>query len=233
MSHPRLTRRDPAQRVLNGQVLPQSVMGANDGIVATAGIVEGLSASPATGHTIILAGVAALVAGGLSLGGAMYAEHAAERDSLRSTIESERRLLANLPDVELEELQGLYVARGLSADVAKQVAAQLTAHDALAAHIETEYGISAEDRSIRPVVIAVASGGAFAVGALIPLLAVLFAPTAWRVAVIFAATVLGLCFTSVLLSRAGKASVLRTFARALIIGVGTMLIGLAVGRLLS
>ena len=209
-------------------------MGANDGIVATAGIVEGFAASAAGGRAaLVLAAVASLTAGSLSLAGAMYAEYAAQRDALRSTIEGERRSLAGSPDVELAELEALYMERGLSAETARQVAVQLTAHDALGAHIEVQYGISPDEQSLNPLVVAVAAGLAFAAGAMVPVLAALLAPAAWRLPVIFGAAILALCVTSTVLARFGRASVVRTFLRALIIGISTMLIGLGVGRLLS
>jgi VIT1/CCC1 family predicted Fe2+/Mn2+ transporter len=225
--------KSPRRRIFDRELFPELVTATNDGIIATAAIVEGLTASAVSGNIIVLAGLATLAAGGLSLGGVIYAEYAAERDDLRSTLDQERRLLASLPDAELEELKGLYVARGLTAELAAQVAAQLTARDALSAHVEAEYGISTDDLSVHPLPVAVASGMAFAVGALVPLLAVWFAPTAWRVPVIFAAAIAGLCVTSVVRARVGRSSVLRTFGRAVTVGVSAMLIGLVLGRLVG
>lgn len=205
---------------------------ANDGIVATAGIVEGLSASAEGRHTVVLAAAIALLVGGLSLGGAIYAEYAAQRDALTSTIEEEQSLLRRLPGAELEELQRLYVERGLTPELAAEVAAQLSARDPLAAHLEAEYGLSARAASPSPLAAGAAAALAFGVGAAIPLVATLFAPAAWRVPILFGAAILGLGATSAILVWAGTATVGRTFGRALIVGVLTMLAGLALGRVL-
>lgn len=233
MERPSGPARTSSLRFLDHRAFPEIVLGANDGIVATAGIVEGFAATSPSERTLILAAIASLAAGALSLGGAMYAEYAAQRDSLRSTIEDERRRLSRSPDVEFAELEALYLARGLSAGTARQVAQELTAHDALNAHIEAEYGILPEERSLNPLTVAVACGVAFAGGSMVPLLAAMFAPAAWRLPVIFAAAIVALCITSGVLARAGRASPFRTLARALIIGISTMLIGLGVGRLVG
>ena len=220
-------------QVIDRGVFPDIVMGANDGIVATAGIVEGFSATAASGRTVILAALASLTAGALSLGGAIYSEYSAQREAVRSTVEEERRRLASTPDLEFAQLEAMYVERGLSAELARQVAAQLTAHDALGAHIELEHSISTDDLTLNPVVVGVAAGLAFAGGSTIPFLAALFAPPAWRLPVIFLAAIVALCLTSTFLVRVGRASPGRTFVRALVVGVGTILVGLALGRLIG
>jgi VIT1/CCC1 family predicted Fe2+/Mn2+ transporter len=150
---------------------------ANDGIIATAGIVEGFVGAGASGSTIIVAAFAAMVSGGIALGGTKYSEEAAERDAERALVEEERRQLAMLPDEELAELAEHYRTRGLSPDLAAQVAKELSAHDALAAHVVAEHGIDLAVPRSRPV--------AFAIGAVVPLLSALLVPDDLRAVVTF------------------------------------------------
>lgn len=230
---PGVARQNPILQVFDRGVVSDLVMGANDGIMATGGIVEGFSAAAAAGQTLVLAAIVSLTIGALSLGGAMYTDYAARRDAATATVEEERRRLATAPDVELAALERLYIERGVTPEVAKQVAIQLSAHDALGAHIEVEYGIQPEDLSINPAVVGVASAIAFAAGAMIPVLAALFAPPEWRLVVIIVAAGVALCVTSTVLVRVGKSKAVRTFVRSLCIGIGTILIGLGAGRLLG
>ena len=160
---------------------------ANDGIIATAGIVEGFVGAGARGSTITIAAFAAMVSGGIALGGAKYSEEAAERDAERALVEEERQQLAMLPHDELAELAEHYRTRGLSPDLAARVAEELSAHDALAAHVVAEHGIDLASPRTPPVVVAAASGVAFAIGAAVPLLTVLLAPDDLRVFVTFLA----------------------------------------------
>ena len=202
---------------------------ANDGIIATAGIVEGFVGAGARGSTIVIAAFAAMVSGGIALGGAKYSEEAAERDAERALIEEERRQLALVPDDELAELAEHYRARGLSPDLAAQVAEELSAHDALAAHVVVEHGIDLAVPRSRPIVVAVVSGVAFAVGATVPLLTALLAPDDLRAVVTFLAVAVSLAVTSYIVARAGGASVGRTIARTVTLGILTMTITLIGG----
>ena len=201
----------------------------NDGIIATAGIVEGFVGAGARGSTIIVAAFAAMVSGGIALGGTKYSEEAAERDAERALVEEERRQLAMLPDEELAELAEHYRTRGLSPDLAAQVAKELSAHDALAAHVVAEHGIDLAMPRTRPVVVAAASGVAFAIGAAVPLLTALLAPDDLRAVVTFLAVALSLCATSYIVARAGGAAVGRTIARTVVLGMLTMTITLIGG----
>lgn len=214
-------------------MLRRRVVDANDGIVATAGIVEGFAGAGASGATATVAALAAMVAGGIALGGARYNEAAVERDAALAVIEEERRQLALLPDDELTELAALYEAKGLSPRLAREVAVALSERDALAAHVDVEHGLAVDGVPTPPMVTATLAGLAFALGSAVPLLSVLLAPDAWRVAVIFVTVVLSLCVTSAIAARAGHTSVGRTAARTVTVGVATMLLTLAGGSLID
>ncbi len=207
------------------------VVDANDGIIATAGIVEGFVGAGATGTTVLIAAFSAMVAGGISLGGAKYAEDAAERDAQLALIDEERQQLALSPEDEIAELTALYEAKGLSARLAHEVATELTAGDALAAHVEAEHGLSLGAGRPAPMFAAVVAGFAFASGAAIPLLTVLLTPDPWRIAVTFLAVVASLAATSLILARADRTRVLPTLIRTVLLGTTAMLLTLAVGNL--
>ena len=217
---------------LGRTMLRSRVVDANDGIIATAGIVEGFAAAGATGMTVVVAALAAMVAGGMSLGAATYAESAVEADAAQAVLERERRRIEGDPQAELAELAELYERKGLTPELAADVAAQLTEHDALAAHADAEYHI-AVDKHARPVATGILAGLAFALGAGIPLMAVVLAPDSLRVPVTFGAAVLSLIITSILAARLGGTRVSRTIMRTVTIGVATMLITLAGGSLIN
>ena len=155
--------------------LRAAVLGANDGIVSTASLVVGVAAANAASSDILVAGVAGLVAGAMSMAAGEYVSVSSQADTEQADIERERKELATDNEYEHEELAAIYVKRGLDAALAKQVADQLMAHDALAAHARDELGIS-ETLSARPVQAALASAGTFAVGAAMPLVTVLVTP---------------------------------------------------------
>ena len=207
------------------------VVDANDGIVATGGIVEGFIGAGVTGATVVIAALLAMAAGGIALGGAKYAEAAAERDVEAALIEEERRQLHLSPQEELVELTALYEAKGLSADLALRVASELTAKDALAAHVDAELGLTLSRDQPPPVVSALTAGVAFAIGSGVPLLSVLIAPDAWRLAVTLVAVVVSLAMTSFVLARMGGTQVARTITRTVLLGVAAMVLTLAVGSL--
>ncbi|MEN9823740.1 MAG: hypothetical protein RLZ04_2166, partial [Actinomycetota bacterium] len=146
------------------------VLGANDGIVSTAALLLGVAAADSGRNAILTAGIAGLVAGAISMALGEYVSVASQRDSERSDIAKETLELETQHEHELEELAGIYRARGLSRDLAERVAAELTAHDALGAHLRDELGIS-QDELARPLQAAGSSAAAFAVGAGIPLVA--------------------------------------------------------------
>lgn len=220
-------------RWLKRAAIRSRIVDANDGIIATAGIVEGFASAGAGDSTMVVAAFAAMVAGGLSMGGARFAEAAVERDAQTAAIEAERRRLDLLPDEELAELAFAYEAKGLSPELARQVAEELTSRDALAAHIDEEYGLEAGESVTRPVITALSAALAFALGSAIPMLAILFTPDSVRIPVTFAAVVLSLCITSAIAARSGRVGVRRTILRTVTIGVVTMLLTLAGGSLID
>lgn len=201
--------------------LRAAVLGANDGIVSVAGIVVGVAGAGAARPVIATAGVAGLVAGALSMAGGEYVSVSTQRDTQRALLQQERWELANLPDEELAELAALYQQRGLSADIARTVAEQLTAHDALAAHAEVELGID-PDGLTNPWQAAWASMTAFTVGAILPLLLIL-SPRSVRVGVCTAAVVVALAATGAAGAWLGSAP--RGAAVTRNVGVGLLAMG--------
>ncbi|GAB3590757.1 VIT family protein [Angustibacter peucedani] len=212
--------------------LRAGVLGANDGIVSTAGIVVGVAGATADRGTILTAGVAGLVAGALSMAAGEYVSVSTQRDTEQALLDKERRELREMPHEELEELAEIYEGKGLTPELAREVAQQLTAHDAFAAHVDVELGIDPDDLT-DPWAAASASAVSFFVGALLPLVAILLPPHAFRVPVTFVAVVLALALTGWQSARLGDAdrrrAVLRNVAGgALAMGV-TYCVGLLVG----
>jgi VIT1/CCC1 family predicted Fe2+/Mn2+ transporter len=212
--------------------LRATVLGANDGIVSTASLVVGVAAASAARADVMIAGVAGLVAGAMSMAAGEYVSVSSQSDTERADLEKERLELAESPELELKELQQIYVKRGLDADLALRVAEQLTASDALTTHLRDELGISAM-HAARPIQAAFASAGSFAVGAALPLLAVVVAPPS-GVGVLV--TVTSLAFLALLggvAARAGGAEPLRGALRVTFWGALAMAITAAVGRLVG
>lgn len=215
---------------LGGQLnwLRAGVLGANDGIVSTAGVVAGVAGATSDLTAILTAGVAAAVAGSLSMAGGEYVSVSTQRDTERATIEKERWELANLPEEELSELTHLYQQEGLSDETSAQAARELTAHDALGAHARMELGIDPNELT-SPWTAALASFVAFAVGAVLPLLAIALPPESWRIGVAFGATLVGLVLTGWLSARLGSAPWLPAVVRNVGVGILTMAITYGVG----
>ncbi len=208
------------------------VLGANDGIVSTAGLVVGVAGATSARSSLLVAGVAGLVAGAASMAAGEYVSVSTQRDSEQALLEKERRELAEEPEEELAELAGLYVARGLTPDLAHDVAVQLTAHDALGAHAEVELGLDPE-RLTSPVAASVASMLSFTVGALLPLLTILVAPAGLRVPLTVAAVAAALALTgwaSAVLAASPRG---RAVARNVAGGVLAMLVTYLVGTLVG
>ena len=205
---------------------------ANDGIIATAGIVEGFAGAGATLITLVIAAVSAMIAGTIALAGAKYAEAAGERDAEFALMEDERRQHALSPEDELAELAELYRQQGVSAELAARVAAELSASDALGAHLRAEHGLSVTELT-RPGPIALLAGLAFALGSGVPLAAILLLPSEVSTVGTMVVVCVALAITSVVAARTGGTSVGRTVGRALAIGLGTMLITLGVGHLIA
>jgi VIT1/CCC1 family predicted Fe2+/Mn2+ transporter len=210
--------------------LRAAVLGANDGIVSTASLILGVAATGATSAQVAIAGTAGLVAGAMSMAAGEYVSVRSQADTEEADLSRERMELATNDSSERAELAGIYVARGLDAELARQVADQLMAHDALGAHARDELGISELQRA-RPVVAAFASAGTFAVGAALPLLIVLLAPAGTLAALVVVTSLACLAMLGALAARAGGAragvGALRVtfwgaFAMALTYGVGAI-----------
>jgi vacuolar iron transporter family protein len=208
------------------------VVEANDGIIATAGIVEGLVAADVRIRTILISAAIALVVGSVSTAGARYTEAAFQRDAALLAVSAEQEQIAREPDAELEELVEVYVAKGLSPPLARQVATELMEHDALAAHIEEELDVEEED-FLPPVQVALGVGLAYAAGATLPILISLAVPSQTRVLTTLLAVTVALVITSYVGAKIGHTHPARTVLRAVIIGVSTLLLALAVGQTLD
>lgn len=209
--------------------LRAGVLGANDGIVSTAGIVVGVAAATVERAPILTAGIAGLAAGALSMALGEYVSVSTQRDTEQALLDKERRELKEQPESELAELIALYQTKGLSPQTARTVAEELTAHDAFAAHVDVELGIDPHDLT-NPWHAAFSSAIAFTVGALLPLLAILLLPPQIRIAVTFAAVLLALAFTGWLSARLGGANAVRATQRVVIGGALAMAITFAIGH---
>lgn len=207
--------------------LRAAVLGANDGVVSLAGLAVGIAGATTSRNTILTVGVAGLFAGALAMAAGEYVSVSSQRDSERSLLRLERRELAETPEAELAELAALYRAKGLHADLAEQVAEQLTAHDALAAHAEAELGID-PDALTNPWHAAAASFLAFTTGALFPLLAILL-PTTLRIPVTALVVAACLIATGYAGARLGKARPAPAVARNLIGGTLAMAVTYGIG----
>ncbi|MGV3520649.1 VIT1/CCC1 transporter family protein [Luteitalea sp.] len=185
--------------------LRAAVLGANDGIVSTASLVVGVAAAAATRQDVLVAGVAGLVAGALSMAAGEYVSVSSQADTERADMDRERRELSTTPDLETEELAAIYVARGLTPDLARTVAQQLMAHDAIGAHARDELGLSAETAA-RPLQAAVTSAATFAVGAALPLVVALVVPDAGLVPWVSGASLASLVLLGAVSAQVGGAS---------------------------
>lgn len=212
--------------------LRAGVLGANDGIVSTAGLVIGVAGATTATATLLTAGVAGLVSGALSMGVGEYVSVSTQRDGEQAMLAKERRELAEIPEAELAELAGFYEAKGLEPGLAQEVARQLTAHDALRAHAEVELGID-PDELTEPRGAALASAASFAVGALVPLLAILLLPAPVRVVGTVLAVVLALALTGLVSARLGSSSAARGTWRNILGGLLAMAVTFAVGRVVG
>ncbi len=210
--------------------LRAAVMGANDGILSTASLILGIAAAGATGGTVVLTGIAGLVAGAMSMAAGEYVSVSSQADTEKADLMRERKELDTDDKFERVELAGIYVSRGLDPALARQVADQLMAHDALGAHARAELGIS-EIQHVRPVLAAFASAGTFAIGAALPIMIVLLAPAKMLAVSIVGTSIVSLAILGSLAAWVGGASptvgVLRvTFwgalAMALTYGIGTV-----------
>ncbi len=210
--------------------LRASVLGANDGIVSTASLVLGVAAAGATSSAVLVAGVAGLVAGAMSMASGEYVSVSSQRDAEQADLERERRELETDPIHEHAEMAAIYRGRGLDPDLAKEVATQLMAHDALGAHARDELGMVGE-LAANPVQAALASAASFAVGAALSLLAAWLSPDATRLWIVSLASLACLAVLGVVSARTGGSSAWTGMWRVLFWGAGAMAITTGVGAL--
>jgi VIT1/CCC1 family predicted Fe2+/Mn2+ transporter len=204
---------------------------ASDGILTSAGICEGFAGAGVSSSVLIFGGFAGLVAGTLAMGAVEYSKLRAERDQQAGQLSRERVLLETAPDAELDELTQLYVSRGLSPGLARQVAIELTAHDALAAHAEAEYGIMPVSQP-EPLRDALAISAAFAAGGLLPWLAMVLIPGTPRAAVTFVIVLLALALTGWVSARMSDLPSARPIVRMAGIGALAMVITYTAGLII-
>ncbi|MGO4679616.1 VIT1/CCC1 transporter family protein [Microbacterium sp. 2MCAF23] len=212
--------------------LRAGVLGANDGIVSVASLVVGVAGATTDNAALLVAGLAGLIGGAISMALGEYVSVSSQRDSEHALIAKEREELRTMPDAELAELTELYRQRGLSDDTAHRVAVELTEHDALAAHLEVELGIDQDDL-VNPWHAAISSAIAFTVGAILPLLAILLPPPGWRVPVTFVAVLIALAATGFISARIGGSNPTRASIRLVIGGALALLATWLIGTLLG
>jgi len=210
--------------------LRAAVLGANDGIVSTSSLIVGVAAASADRSGILIAGVAGLVAGAMSMAAGEYVSVSSQSDTERADLETERKALEDAPETELEELAQIYRKRGVQKELARQVATQLTKHDALASHARDELGIS-ETVSARPVQAALTSAATFIVGAILPLAAMAFAPISSAIQVVSVVSLLSLALLGAISARAGGSDILKAALRVTIWGALAMAATAGIGAL--
>ena len=210
--------------------LRAAVLGANDGIISTASLIVGVAAAAATRNDVLIAGVAGLVAGAMSMSAGEYVSVSSQSDTEQADLARECKELSQEPKGELDELTEIYVKRGLDQSLARQVAQQLMGKDALTAHARDELGIS-EITAARPVQAALTSAATFSVGAAMPLLMVVVSPANVLVPVVSAASLGFLALLGAIGARAGGANVLRATARVTFWGALAMALTAGIGKL--
>jgi vacuolar iron transporter family protein len=210
--------------------LRAAVMGANDGIVSTGSLIVGVAAASSSQSAVLVAGIAGLVAGAMSMAAGEYVSVSSQSDTERADLEKEKAALRDRPEEELAELAAIYVERGLEKELAQEVAKQLTAKDALAAHARDEIGIS-HTITARPVQAALASAATFTVGAALPLAVAAFTPMSLAIPSVTAASLVSLAALGALSAQAGGAPVLKAVARVTLWGALAMAATAAIGAL--
>jgi VIT1/CCC1 family predicted Fe2+/Mn2+ transporter len=212
--------------------LRAGVLGANDGIVSTAGLVVGVAGATTATAAILTAGVAGLVAGAVSMALGEYVSVSSQRDTERALLSKERAELVADPQAELDELTAIYAAKGLSDATARQVSVELTAKDAFAAHADAELGIDPRNLA-NPWHAAGASALAFTLGSLLPLAAILLPPADLRVPVTFAVVLLALALTGWISAYVGSAGAAKAVARLVVGGALAMAVTFGIGHLVG
>ena len=226
----RLTRHKEQHRTARVGWLRAAVLGANDGIVSTAALIVGVAAAGTDTRTILLSGIAGLLAGAMSMAAGEYVSVHTQADAENADLSRERAELRESPEAELRELTGIYVTRGLDPLLARQVAEQLSAHDALGAHARDELGIT-DMLAPRPIQAAFSSAASFTAGAAVPLLLVPWFPSSQLVPIISVATLLLLALLGVLAAKAGGASVVKGALRVTFWGALALAITASMGTL--
>jgi VIT1/CCC1 family predicted Fe2+/Mn2+ transporter len=222
---------DPHASYLSNRLnwLRAGVLGANDGIVSTAALVVGVAGATAATSVIFAAGIAGLIAGAASMALGEYVSVSTQRDSQRALLQKERQELDEMPEAELEELAGLYAAKGLTYQTARLVAEELTDHDAFAAHVDVELGIDPNALS-NPWQAALSSAVAFTLGAIIPLVAILLPPAAVRVPVAFMSVLIALVLTGAVSAGLGGTRKGPAVLRIVLGGALAMLVTYGIGQ---
>jgi vacuolar iron transporter family protein len=228
VTHSAEPHNDRLSRRLNW--LRAAVLGANDGIVSVAGVVVGVAGASTLRGPIFTAGLAALVAGAVSMALGEFVSVSSQRDSESAQLAMERRELRHMPDAELAELVAIYQHRGLSPQTAALVARELTEHDALMAHARAELNIDPDELS-NPWQAAAASASSFTVGALLPFAAILLPSPSWRVPVTFVAVLAALAITGALSARIGRANIGRAVLRVVVGGAAGLALTYGIGHL--
>ena len=200
------------------------LMHANDGVIAGAGIIEGLDLAGASHSFVVAAGLVALVAGAIGIGSVVYLDLSGTRDAQRSALAEEQRRHSLAPDEELAELTEIYVGRGLNRVLARQVAEELSRVDPVLAHARDELGFSSTTETIRPARSAFQAGAAFAIGAFLPALAALVTPDEWTPVITLLTAAIALTVTSILSATSSHVRPTRTILRTLGIGAGALLV---------
>ncbi len=228
-THPEAHPHDPHYVSRSGW-LRAAVLGANDGIVSVGSLIVGVASVAADPEAVLMAGVAGLVAGAMSMAAGEYVSVSSQADIEHADIRRERRALHADPEIELQELTEIYLARGLAPETARIVAVELTEHDALGAHLRDELGLS-EIHSANPVAAALASGVTFSVAGAVPLLGAVFAPAQHVIPVVLVMTLLALAALGATGAKAGGAPVRRALVRVLFWGVAAMAITAFISRI--
>ena len=227
-THPLAHPHDP-HRITRTGWLRAAVLGANDGIVSIASLIVGVSNASAEPRAVVVAGVAGLAAGALSMAAGEYVSVSSQMDIEKADIRRERRSLHSQPDIELEELVRIYKARGLAPGTARLVAVELTEHDALGAHVRDELGLT-EVMAARPMQAALASALTFSAAGSVPLAAALLAPQGSVAVVVWLVTLLALAALGAIGAIAGGARIGRGIVRVLVWGSAAMAITSGIGH---
>lgn len=224
------TRRPEQHRSQNIGWLRAAVLGANDGIVSTASLIVGVAAAETSHQSILIAGVAGLVAGAMSMAAGEYVSVSSQADTESADREKEKRELESDWDFELDELTDIYISRGLDKKLAREVAVQLMEHDALTTHLRDELGLT-EQMAARPIQAGLASAASFAVGAILPLIAVLLVPLNYVIVTVSCVSMLVLVILGALSSIIAGAKLSTGIIRITFWGAAAMLLTAGVGSL--